>query len=119
MEGGVGIGGKQIGQCLRAYLALQGIPDGGFQIVDGAFAVAGNIDALFPADGTVEGIHNLGKGGQLGAVVVVPDGQVHRLLGVKGGGLGTAACQQSACQQSGAQRQRQNSLLFHIPVLLS
>ena len=119
VEGGVGIGGEQIGQRLRAYLALQGIPDGGFQIVDGAFAVAGNIDALFLADGAVEGVHDGVKGGQLSAVVVVPDGQVHRLLRVKLGAFAAAACQQGAYQQSGAQRQRRSSLLFHIPVLLS
>ena len=119
VEGGVGIGGEQIGQRLRAYLALQGIPDGGFQIVDGAFAVAGNIDALFLADGAVEGVHDGVKGGQLSTVVVVPDGQVHRLLRVKLGAFAAAACQQGAYQQGGAQRQRHSSLLFHIPVLLS
>ena len=69
---GIRVGRKNGGHLRSAHLAFRSVHHVGLQIVHRALTGTGHPDALFLADGLVEGAHKAVEAFQLVAVVVVP-----------------------------------------------
>ena len=94
------IRGEDIRHGLRTNLAADGIPHRRLQVGNRTLGVALHIDPPFPAGCIVELLHQRIEGRLLRAVIVVPDRQGHRVLGIQGAFV-------SAAWQNKQQRRRQ------------